>query len=80
MLQNEFVDAPYVVDQLLGNAGFERKVKHFVSAFVNEGRKRSECSENLRLILEKNGIGKVDIIEILGVVNDIYRDAPLLNK
>lgn len=53
MLQDEFVDAPYVVDQLLGNAGFERKVKHFVSAFVNEGRKRSECSENLRLILEK---------------------------
>lgn len=80
MLQDEFANAPYVVHQLLGNAGFDIKIKRFVSAYINEGKVRSECSSQLHEILEENGVDKAGIAEVLSLLIDMYRKEPLLNK
>ena len=76
MLQDEFSDAPYVINDLLGNAGFKMKVTNFVCAYINEGKPKSECSTALRA----KGIVKSGIMEVLGLLSDLYKKEPLLNK
>lgn len=80
MLREDFIRNSYVLHDLLGNAGFAIKLKHFVYAYISEGKMRSECSTDLRTILEEKGVTKSGITDVLGLLLDIYKNEPMLNK
>ena len=80
LIKDELETAPYVKNDLLGNATFERKAKSFISAFKAERKTRTECSDKLREILKEAGVSIAGILEVTGLVSDSYRNEPLLNK
>lgn len=80
LIMDELETAPYVKKDLLGNATFERKVKSYISAFKSERKTRTECCDKLRELLKGAGISTAGILEVTSLVNDSYRNEPLLNK
>ena len=59
ILERELKDAPYVKDNLLGNAASSRKVMDFVIAAINSNMDRAKCLGDLRKILEENDVDNV---------------------
>lgn len=58
VLENEFNQNPYVLNNPLGKAVSNRKIYEYIASCIKDGLSCSECKEKLQSILKENGIDK----------------------
>ena len=63
-LREEFQDAPYSTEDMLGNAACNRKIRQFIATYRNENRSKSECQEALWKIFDEFEVSRANKIRV----------------
>ena len=74
ILRAEFQDEPHTIDEMLGNAACERKIKQFLSACRYENRAEKDCRETLLGILNEYGASMNNKSEVSILISKYYKD------
>ena len=63
-LRDEFQNAPHAIDDMLGNAICNKKIRKFIATYRNENRSKSECREALWKIFDEFGVSMANRVEV----------------
>ena len=63
-LRAEFQDIPHTIEDMLGNAACNRKIRQFIATYRNENRSKSECRDALWEIFDEFGVSRANKIEV----------------
>lgn len=72
ILRAEFQDAPHAIDDMLGNAICNKKIRKFIATYRNENRSKSECQEALWKIFDEFGVSMANKIEASELLKNLY--------
>lgn len=71
-LISEFKDAPYVRDAPFGHPMTEKKIHALITAFVTNGKTRTECKDWLIDLFKKNHVEKKYNDYVDGIIDAYY--------
>lgn len=74
ILRVEFHDAPYTIDDMLGNAACGRKIEQLISACKYENQTEKECRETLLDILDEYGVSMENKSDVSLLISKCYKN------
>ena len=72
ILVDEFNDAPYTRNDLLGNAACNRKIKDLIFCYIREDIPQAECEKEIRTLMIDSKVLKEKIENDIVPLIDMY--------
>ena len=73
IIQKEFENAPHTIDDMLGNAACNRKIKQFISACRFESLPEKECRDTLFKLFDEYNVSMNNKSEVSELIYRYYK-------